>query len=147
MFFTKYTKSLLNLNVFKNNYIYLNIYLNTSLDASSFIGFEYFNSVFLVNKLRKYCCNVNYLFSAVLTHIKTPHLYLSTHLPLDQITTLNFKDNYLYAIYDKSLFCEINNNNFTKISIIHYLIFNIFFIYTLEFYKKLITLLINNVIK
>lgn len=86
LFFKKSTKNLLNLNLFRYNYILQNIFLAKSQDISSLLGFEDFKLTFLTNRVFNFFNIGGKCILPFFITYKGPYLYVSSFERFDKLS-------------------------------------------------------------
>jgi hypothetical protein len=110
LFFRKYSKSILNLNFSKYNYLSQNLFLSKSQDISSLLGFDIIKLTFIPSTLYSFISLKSINVLPFLVRYKGPYLYISANEKLTSKVILNtaLKDVPTYPILGNSIFLNIN---------------------------------------
>lgn len=138
LFFKKSTKNLLNLNLFKYNYVIQNIFLAKCQDISSLLGFEDFKLTFFTNRVFNFFNMGAKYILPFFNSYKGPYLYVSS---FERFNKLSFSET---ALKDEPIRL-LTGGNLTQpfwqekgLKILNYLLSNIlslFFSKAISFYS------------
>lgn len=116
LFTRRCIKSILNLYLHKNNYVYSNLFHITRLDASGSPHLNILSSSFVSRRVRLFLSNFNKLFLPSSGFFQAPVLYVSSDTPLQifQSDDLPIEDEVKYRVIGNSLF-SVENQHLSRI--------------------------------
>lgn len=104
LFTRRYSKAIMSLSIHKNNYIYHNLVVQSSLDMSNHVGFEQVSVSFFINKVINFCSKFNTVFYAKTFNFKGSIFYTSSYLPWKDLDLKKkLKEDFSYQIYGGGL--------------------------------------------
>ena len=118
LFFRKYSRSTLALNVFKNSYLTYNLLMFRKLAVTDFLGSESVMISSIIRRVIRYCSRLNPSTSAFFNSYRgVAWMYVTTNLPLDQtLEASDLTSETVHLAYRPSCYISDDAANETKMA-------------------------------
>jgi len=149
LFFRKYNRFILNVQLFKNSFFVYNLLIITKIGIANFIGSEKVMISSLINRVSRYYSRINPSFWTIPNNFRCMSwLYVTTNLATEELKTQSpFATDPVFTYYQTAFFTQmpvIHSINWVN-TILNYF-FQIIFNKICEIYKITVSLILHQIL-